>query len=114
MDFCLYLKPQNPLSEEPSHSISRTWAKRAISLRVMRQIGQNAVQLTVDRSWKEVKEMIRADVPERVIRWTVPVMPAGKLPPREIPGCWFQLPQSDTWKLQHRMVSFPKLQEVHQ
>jgi hypothetical protein len=29
-----------------------------------------------------------------------------KMPPREVPGCFFQPPQSDTWKLQHRTVTF--------
>ena|ERR1035441_6458078 len=29
-----------------------------------------------------------------------------KMPPREVPGCWFQLPQSDQWKIDHRTVSF--------
>lgn len=29
-----------------------------------------------------------------------------KLPPREAPGCFFQLPQSDRWKRDHRTVTF--------
>lgn len=32
--------------------------------------------------------------------------PAGKLPPREVAGCFFQLPQSDHWRLDHRTVTF--------
>ena len=31
---------------------------------------------------------------------------AGKLPPREVPGCFWQPPQSDTWRLEHRTVTF--------
>jgi hypothetical protein len=30
----------------------------------------------------------------------------SKLPPREAPGCFFQLPQSDKWKRDHRTVTF--------
>jgi hypothetical protein len=30
----------------------------------------------------------------------------SKLPPREAPGCFFQLPQSDKWKRDHRTVNF--------
>jgi hypothetical protein len=33
-------------------------------------------------------------------------IPAGTLPPREVPGCWFEMPQSDQWKLDHRKVTF--------
>lgn len=32
-----------------------------------------------------------------------------KLPPREIPGCYFQPPQSDTWRIQHRTVTFASI-----
>ena len=33
----------------------------------------------------------------------------AKMPPREIPNCYFQLPQSDTWRIDHRSVSFLKV-----
>lgn len=29
---------------------------------------------------------------------------AGKLPPREVGGCFFQQPQSDSWRIQHKTV----------
>jgi hypothetical protein len=29
-----------------------------------------------------------------------------KLPPREVNGTYFQAPQSETWRRQHRMVTF--------
>lgn len=28
------------------------------------------------------------------------------MPPREVNGTWFQMPQSDQWKIQHRTVKF--------
>lgn len=30
----------------------------------------------------------------------------GKLPPREVPGVYFQLPQSEQWRKDHRTVTF--------
>lgn len=35
-----------------------------------------------------------------------------KLPPREAPGCFFQLPQSDQWKLDHRSFTFMQFPET--
>jgi hypothetical protein len=32
--------------------------------------------------------------------------PAGKLPPREVPNCFFQPPQSWRWREDHRTVTF--------
>lgn len=31
---------------------------------------------------------------------------AGTCPPREVPNCYFQLPQSDAWRRAHRTVTF--------
>ena len=68
--------------------------------------------------------MIRRQVAELVAHHTIRILPRtaylkpdrpthsfipSKLPPREIPGCFFQLPQSDTWKLQHRQVRFMQI-----
>lgn len=29
-----------------------------------------------------------------------------KMPPRDVPGCFFEEPQSDTWQLEHKTVTF--------
>lgn len=68
-----------------------------------------------------VRRLIAEQLSRRVIRVFGPESPfpvlkaqapprefhsAGTLPPGEVPGCYFQLPQSHTWKEQHRTVSF--------
>lgn len=36
---------------------------------------------------------------------TAPYIPE-KMPPREVNGTWFQHPQSETWRREHRTVTF--------
>jgi hypothetical protein len=41
----------------------------------------------------------------KFIRIAKPYIPE-KMPPREVPGVFFQPPQSDQWKIEHRTVTF--------
>ncbi len=46
----------------------------------------------------------KAHMPEEIIlAWSyIP----EKMPSREVPGCFWQMPQNDQWKIQHRTVTF--------
>ena len=73
-----------------------------------------------DVAYELLRRMVAEPITHKLIRMFPPesVFPAirmfsgrkiyvpEKLPPREVPGCWFQLPQSDTWKREHRTVTF--------
>ena len=55
---------------------------------------------------KPLREFAPADVRlERPVA-AKPYIPE-KMPPREVPGCYFQPPQSIQWKLAHRTVILP-------
>jgi hypothetical protein len=58
MQFYVYLKAQS-LSEEAPHRSPRALASMAVTRNMARIVGQNAIQLTRDMSWKEVKRILR-------------------------------------------------------
>lgn len=101
MRFSVYLKTSEVLSGKPDHECSRPLALRALTARYARKVGQNAIQLIHDNTWQHVKAALRGEAP-RPAKLYIP----EKLPPREVPGVFFQEPQSDTWRIQHRNVSF--------
>jgi hypothetical protein len=58
VQFSVYLKGQSTTEQAP-HRSSRSLANLAVLKRFARQVGQNAIQLTRDISWKEVKRLLR-------------------------------------------------------
>ncbi len=97
MDFCLYLKPQS-LPEQPAHRISRSWANRILSERVGRKVGQNAVQLTVDLTWRELKQSLRINITGQQIRMKHSYIPEY-LPMAELPGIRFVPPNPKPFEM---------------
>lgn len=97
MRISVYLKAQDHLAEVPRHECSRDIAFLVICAQFAHRIGQNAIQLTTIDPWKVVKDAVL-----RRSGWYIP----ENLPPVEVPGVWFEEPDSDTWRLQHRNVSF--------
>jgi hypothetical protein len=61
MQYSVYLKGQS-LSEEAPHRASRGLATLAVALLMARKVGQNAIQLTRDVSWKDAKRLMRGGV----------------------------------------------------
>lgn len=59
MRFSVYLKEQPYLESPASHKCSRDLAVLIIGAFLARQIGQNAIQLTTDESWRAVKDRLR-------------------------------------------------------
>jgi hypothetical protein len=59
MRISVYLKEQDPLQDSASHKSSRGTALCLIAIGVARRVGQNAVQLTRDMTWKEAKNLLR-------------------------------------------------------
>lgn len=103
MEFSVFLQAQDHTKESAAHSATRTLVALVLAARLANKIGQNAIQLTVPSSWKEVKEASRAGA--KCVRRALYI--PEKLPPREVPNCYFQLPKSDTWRLAHRTVVIP-------
>jgi len=102
MDFSVYLKDQDHQIEAAPHRATRTVVGIVLTARLARKVGQNAIQLTTEAPWGEVKRCARLNIKPIVKRWYVP----DRMPPREVPGVFFQIPQSDQWKRDHRTVTF--------
>jgi hypothetical protein len=129
MEFSVFQRQQNHLTEAPKHpGQTRTIALLAVVAGLAERIGTNAIKLTTEAEWKEVKRCSRNYTPAlahalRVRADRIPE-PCGRLetflegkrikvsgfglPPREVAGCWYQPPQSDSWKLAHRQVVLPQ------
>lgn len=60
MDISVFLLSQDHTVDEAPHRGTRTVIKLALAQGLVRPIGQNAVQLTTDAPWKEVKFAARA------------------------------------------------------
>lgn len=60
MDISVFLLSQDHTVDEAPHRGTRTVIKLALAVGLVRPIGQNAVQLTTDAPWKEVKAAARA------------------------------------------------------
>lgn len=59
MRISVYLKPQDHLQDCAPHETSRTIAASLLALSVARPVGQNAIQLTRDMTWKEAKRLLK-------------------------------------------------------
>lgn len=127
MEFSVFQRQQDHLTEPSCHQGTRTVINLVLAAGLAQKIGQNAIKLTTEAEWKEVKRCARNYTPAlahalRTKELNPIPLPAGRLeifldgkllktvgqglPPREVENCWFEQPRSDTWRLQHRMVSF--------
>jgi hypothetical protein len=90
MPISVYLKQQDPLQDCAPHETSRRTAVKLLALSVARPVGQNAIQLIPEISWKEAKNLIRYG------SVTVQEVEAGTawslLPPRDWYYPWTDLP----------------------
>ncbi|SRR5579871_2458426 len=64
MQWTVHLKGQS-LSEQPPHKSSKILALAAIDSDLAVKCGQNAIQLKTNRTWKEVKALLRGSPAER-------------------------------------------------
>jgi len=100
----VYLKQQDPLQDCAPHETSRTTAVKLLALSVARPVGQNAIQLCGEITWKEAKNLLRYG------SVTIQEVEAGMvwslLPPRDWYYPWTDLPQ---WMLRayrlHELVA---------
>lgn len=100
MRISVYLKGEDHSAGPAKHECSRETAALVLCAVLASRVGQNAIKLTTSDPWQVVKAIVR-----RRPGWERRYIPE-KLPPREVPGCYFQPPQSDTWRIDHRTVTF--------
>ena len=93
------LDPHQPITAKPSRTVKKTVALLLIRRCMAERITHNLIRMLAARATAQTLTALQVQPPAP--RY-IPV----KMPPREVPGCYFQLPQSDTWKLEHRSVSF--------
>ena len=71
---------QQDLSEAPAHEVTRRLSILLLKAGLARRIGQNAIQLTTEMPWAEIKKLARAHVDPRFLQL------ASILPIREYPA----------------------------
>jgi len=92
MRISVYLKQQDHLVDSAQHKVTRTFAALLLARSIARPVGQNAVQLTTDGSWKEVKNRLKGvRVSEDGGRLTETAL--GLLPPLDWYYPWVSLPE---------------------
>ena len=62
MRISVYLKQHDPLQDIAPHETSRNTAAKLLALSVARPVGQNAIQLLRDMTWKEAKRLVRGQL----------------------------------------------------
>ena len=85
MRISVYSKPQDHLVEASAHKVTRTFAALLLIHSIARPIGQNALQLTTDESWREIKNRLKG------VR--VSEVELGLLPPLDWYYPWVGLPE---------------------
>ncbi len=90
MRISVYLKQHDPLQDCAPHETSRNTASKLLALSVARLVGQNAIQLLTEITWKEAKDLVRPRLikPGRLIEpdtWNL-------LPPLDWYYPWTDLP----------------------
>lgn len=93
-----------PLDVKPSCHIPRAIAKEILRRLMAEPVTAKVIRMFPPDSTFPVLKPLQPSVS--------PFHAAEPLPPREVPNCYFQLPQSDTWRIQHRTVSFMPSGEV--
>ena len=87
---------------QESSAAPATYVKRSVAALLLRRL--LAVRISdhvIQRVKVKQADAMTVRMPIEIRRY----VPA-KMPPREIPGVFFQEPQSDTWKREHRTVTF--------
>lgn len=109
MRICVYLKVQDSQVEAAKHRASRDLVALVLGAFLARQIGQNAIQLTTDESWRAVKDRFRAKPDfghEAEGRWEG--CDGGQLkPPRPPEGLLLSYPLKDQTSYQYRNSYIP-------
>jgi hypothetical protein len=87
---------------QPSNFIKKSIAEMHVRRLLADRIKPNLIRMRAIRS---VDEILKAAsfAPGR------PAYIPEKMPPREVPGVFFELPKSDQWVIAHRTVSFMEL-----
>lgn len=83
MEISVYLLKQNHLSDDPAHFSTQRLARLVLIAELAKPVGQNAIQLMVDLSWKEVKLLAR-QVVMRAQQDLIPDLPIREYPLHEM------------------------------
>lgn len=101
MDISVFLLSQDHATDSPPHRGTRTIINLALAVGLVRRIGQNAVKLTTNTPWKEVKAHARAQ--------TRPIHKStyrpSKMPPINVPNTIF-LPPATNWQQKYAGIPF--------
>lgn len=84
---------QIPSVDKASCFVSKNAAFRMIRQGTHERAGRGFIRKLLSRKLNQPEGYRFAYIPE-------------KMPPREVPNTYFQPPQSDTWRIQHRTVTF--------
>src|ERR1035437_4132654 len=92
-----------PLAVRPACHIPR-----AVAQEILRRLMAEPISAKV----------IRMFPPDSAFQFLKPLHPSASclhapesMPPRDVPGVFFQEPQSDTWRIQHRTVTFMQFEK---
>lgn len=88
MRISVYLKEQDYLVTQAAHRTSRSVAYLVIAMGMARVVGQNAIQLSTEATWRELKNKMRgtdAQITESGEIWAL-------LPPLDFYMPWTDLP----------------------
>jgi hypothetical protein len=83
MDISVYLQSQDHTRDCPAHHCTRTLMRLVLAAELADPVGQNAIRLTVDLLWKDVKTLARLAIQARHIE-LLPELPIREYPLNEI------------------------------
>ena len=98
---------------EPHHFVSKVTAGHFCDYfhngrRAVQRISKYTLWIRVNLTFAKLKALIRDfrdhAAPALSVKRYIPT----KMPPREVPNCFFEEPKSVTWRLAHRMVILPE------
>ena len=98
---------------EPQHYISSSLAVHFCNYwhngrLAVRRLSKRIIWIQVEMTFGKLKALIRDfrdHAPKPV--YGKPYIP-DRMPPREVPNCFFEEPKSVTWRLAHRLVILPE------
>lgn len=88
-----------PAHAQPSRFLKKTVASTLLRRNLAERLDYNLIRM---RALRQETIILSAAQLQACRPNYIPV----KMPPREVNGTWFQMPQSDQWKIQHRTVKF--------
>ena len=96
-----------PLIGENRHvkrSVAELLIRRLTHEPILEMVGDKVKLVGIKA--KRIRDVVATD-PRLERDMSAPIYIPEKMPPREVPGCYFQPPQSIQWKLAHRTVILP-------